>query len=121
MSDLQIIAMRENASLASSWHEYLCVRKLEHGLFELSLRRYECLGEFEAFSDEDGNLPVEIDGKNVVSVEDGYVFGGELQVWDDLNDAVTFRSSGSKVLKEWLASKRWPITEVVAELHDRSA
>jgi hypothetical protein len=57
--------------MASSWKEHLCLRRLEYRLFELSVCKYECLGEASDYADEDGNmnLPDQIDGKTVADVE----------------------------------------------------
>lgn len=105
--------------MASSWKEYLCVRPLEHGLYELSVRMYECLGEYNDYADEDGNIPDEIDGKPVMSVDDGYICGGSLLYMnEDSNDVVDFRDASAPEVDEWLQSQRWSragITDLITK------
>jgi hypothetical protein len=114
---LTIIHSREQSTLASSWEEHLCLRRLKHGLYELSLRRWEFLGEYGDYADEDGELPETIDGKAVASVEDGYICGGDLVfASEDDEDVVRFRDANSPFVAAWLQSKHWRSSEVLTLL-----
>lgn len=114
---LTIIHSREKATLASSWTEHICLRQLEHGLYELSERKWDVLGEANQYCNEDGELelPETIDGKVVVSVEDGYICGGELLYANDdvMDDRVLFRDLNSPSVTDWLKSKGLPSSQVL--------
>lgn len=117
MQDIQIVDSREGSTPASSWTEYLCVRPLEHGLYELSIRMFEYLGEYSEYADEEGNIPESIDGKTVVSVEDGCICGGNLVFMnEDSVDVVRFRLPSSPAVVAWLQSKRWPLDGTIQQI-----
>jgi hypothetical protein len=76
--------MREASSMVSTWNEYLRLDKNDDGTAKLEICQYESLAEAEC--DDDGNdlpLPTQIEGKDVIGVEDGYIVGGPLSCYDD--------------------------------------
>jgi hypothetical protein len=110
VDDVKIVDAREDSTPASSWREYLCVRRLPGGLYELSIRGFEYLGEYNDYADDEGNIPEAIDGKTVVSVEDGCICGGDLVfINEDYADVVRFRDPGAPTVVAWLKSKRWSV------------
>ena len=120
-----ILSSRVSSSHASSWSEYLCLSPFADGLFELSVRVYEVLGEvsdYEQF-DDDGNeikpqLPTFIGGKQIAAIEDGFIVGGELiYLNEDLSDVVVFRRMSDKI-STWLISKDWFSPEILQSISD---
>ena len=108
MDGIRIVDSRMGSTPASSWTEYLCVRLLQHSLYELSIRSFEYLGEHSDYADEEGNIPDTVEGKTVMSVEDGRICGGDLVFMDgDSSDVVRFRDVNSPTIAVWLKSKRW--------------
>lgn len=117
MDGIKIVDSRERSTPASSWTEYLCVRPLEHSLYELSIRMFEYLGEYSDYADEDGNIPDFIDGKAVVSVEDGCICGGNLVcISEDDADVVRFRDANAPTIVAWLRSKLWSLDATIPQL-----
>ena len=82
----------------------------------LEICQYEALAE--AKYDDDGNelpLPAQIDGKEVIGVEDGYIIGGTLSCWDDR--FLVFGIGQIDVAITWLKSNGFkPDNEIIAEL-----
>jgi hypothetical protein len=78
--DIKVIDERFVApSPAASWDEYLVLERLGDGKFDLAIRQYEVLAEASDYWDEereDWSLPDQIEGEDVVRVEDDYVVGG---------------------------------------------
>ena len=71
--------------------------------------RYEVLAEASEFNsddEEDFDLPEFIDDKKVMGVEDGYVVGGELSYFDEV-EAVEFNHFGDPNLIQWLKDFSW--------------
>lgn len=111
---IAIVHARQQSTPGSHWTEHLCLRHLEHGLYELSLRTFEVLGEHGDYTNDDGELPETINGKTVVAVEDGYICGGELIfVNDDEEDVARFRDESSPAVTEWLESNGWLADQVL--------
>jgi hypothetical protein len=111
----KIVKTREASGMTSTWNEYLRLDQNHDGTAKLEICRYEALAEAEF--DDDGNqlpLPDQIDGKDVVGVEDDYVVGGSLSCWDDrflvfgigeIPVAITWlESNGFKTDKEIIAA-----------------
>jgi hypothetical protein len=114
----KILKTREASSMVSAWNEYLRLDKNDDGTAKLEFCQYEALAEAEC--DEDGNelpLPAQIDGKDIIGVEDGYVVGGSLSCWDDgflvfgigeIDAAITWlKSNGFKTDNEIIAELQW--------------
>ena len=79
---LRILSSIEQQNMISWWTLYLCYEELKDGL-QLSVCRYEVLGEYEDYFDETADdyvVPDEIDGKAVVGVEEYFVVGGNLEL-----------------------------------------
>jgi hypothetical protein len=117
MSDYpKILQTREASSMVSTWNEYLRVDRNGDGTAKLEICRYEALTEAEY--DEDGNelpLPAQIDGKDVIGVEDDYVVGGSLSCWDDR--FLVFSIGEIEVAISWLKSNGFKTgTEIIGEL-----
>jgi hypothetical protein len=107
---IQIAASRERATPGSSWCEYLCVEQAPDLLtFRLWTGQYEPLADRNDFYDpqtDDYCLPDEIDGKEVIGIEDDYVVGGDLApVGDDV--ALSFTDPAAPEVQEWLNSNGW--------------
>lgn len=114
-NDLTIITWREASSMASAWTEYLCVRRLSTGRARLEICQYEALAE-NSFFDDDGNelpIPTHIDGKKVVTVEDGYVVGGDLACNDvhDAAQAFEFKTGDKARVNKWLSDVHFDLSE----------
>ena len=70
---LEVIASVEQSTMASTWTEYLCLHRTSEGKWYLDIRGFEVIGEASDYEDEEGKLPEQIDGQEVVGIEDGYV------------------------------------------------
>ena len=81
-----VIAKKEEASMASTWTEYLVLeRHSKPKSWQLFVGKYEVLAECWDYQDEvtgDFKLPKTIKGIKVVGVEDSWVIGGQLQAWE---------------------------------------
>jgi hypothetical protein len=71
--DVRILETIQQSSMASTWTEHLCIHRTPDGKWCLDIRGYEVVGETNEFEDENGDLPNQIDGKEVVGTEDEYV------------------------------------------------
>jgi hypothetical protein len=104
-----ILASREQSSMVSTWTEYLCLQQDESGGYKLFTGRYEALAECKQFFNEETgecDIPEEINGQQVVGVDDDYVVGGELGCFD--NEQVVFsKSLDDKVVATWLQASGW--------------
>jgi len=63
----------EQSTMASTWTEFLCLQELPGRGWRLDIRSYEVIGDASEYMDEDGDLPEEIEGAEVVGTEDGLV------------------------------------------------
>ena len=99
-----------SGSPAASWDEYLVLERLENG-FKLDIRVHECIGEIKEYEeDEDGEkiYPEEIEGKKVVTVEDGFAFGGDLVQMDPTDTPeIVFKTPDQDILAGWLKKIGW--------------
>jgi hypothetical protein len=73
MSNLAIIETIELSTRVSTWTEHLCLHRTSDGSWCLDIRSYEMVGEYWELSDDDGELPERINGREVIGDEDGYV------------------------------------------------
>ena len=101
-------------SPANSWTEYLVLERLEDGKFDLAIRGYEGLAELGEYWDdemEDWNLPDQIDGKDVVGIEDDCVVGGDLlknSYYDDeTGSGLIFTLPDQDILEGWVKKVNW--------------
>ena len=79
--EIKIIDSRECSTLASTWSEDLCLKRVSQTHFELFVGGYDVVGETSEFFDEETGeeeIPDEIGGYPVRGIEDGYVIGGEI-------------------------------------------
>lgn len=112
MSDYpKILTVHEASSMISSWHEYLRLSKNVDGTAQLEICQYQVLGEVEC--DEDGNelpVPKEINGEEVIGVEDGYIIGAALAC--DGDKSIIYGVGEVDAAVEWLKSEGF-----VADIH----
>jgi hypothetical protein len=111
----KILATREGASMASTWTEYLRLSKTGPRAALLQVCMYEALAEAPEPEDDDHEpeIPREIDGKKVVSVDDGWIVGGELSALD--GRWFLFQSGEVEAAVEWLKGERWEVTRDIHE------
>lgn len=106
----RILGSREQSSMVSTWTEYLRLSKPDTDSALLEICQYEALGERTWDGEgEPVDAPDEIDGKNVVGVEDGMVIGGELQCG---NGSFHFTKQTLPDAIEWLGDN-WNISDDV--------
>ena len=120
-ASIVVVDNREQSTMGSSWREYLCVRWIEDRV-ELSVRMYEWLASVSDLSeDEDGELivPIQIDGKVVVAVEDDAVVGGNLDCNDDATETFTLADIAS--MTEWINDRNWGESKVLQLINEKSA
>ena len=106
-----VVDSREQSTMASSWQEYLCVRWLGDRV-ELSVRMHEGLANASDFPENDEGdriIPLQIDGKAVVSVDEDVVVGGDLGCNDD--EPETFLLTDAAGMKEWFNARNWGESE----------
>jgi hypothetical protein len=86
------------------------------GTATLEICQYEALGEVEF--DEDGNelpVPEEINGEEVIGVQDGYIMGGTLAC--DGDRSLIYDAGEIDAAVEWLKSERFEVdNDLIAEL-----
>ena len=109
--EIKVIGERfVSGSPAASWDEYLVLERLENG-FKLDIRVHEYIGEIKEYEeDEDGEeiYPEEIDGKKVVTVDDGSAYGGDLVQMDPTDTPkIVFKTPGQDILAGWLKKIVW--------------
>ncbi|WP_063979924.1 hypothetical protein [Bradyrhizobium sp.] len=111
----KILASRECSTMASTWTEYLRLDKKSDHSAVLEICQYEVLGEMQG--DEEGNpiLPPEIDPKDVVRIEDGYICGGVLTS-EYGGESFQFTTESISEAIEWLKDWGKCDTELLAEL-----
>src|SRR3954447_25776699 len=80
----KILDFREQSTMVSNWTEYLRLSKPSSDSALLGICQYETLGE-QTYDDEGvpEEPPDEIDGKEVVRVEDGQIVEGDLVCFND--------------------------------------
>jgi len=111
---IKIIDSREGSSLASTWSENLCLKRVSQTNFELFVGGYEVVGETSEFFDEKTGkeeIPDEIDGYPVQGVEDGYVIGGEIAKNEEYGE-LQFSDFKAADVRDWLASIDWNTDQV---------
>lgn len=102
----KILKTQEASSMVSIWNEYLRLNKNDDGTATLEICQYETLAEVEY--DEDGNelpLPTQVNGKDVIGVEHGYIVGGPLSCCGDR--FLVFGPGEIDVATAWLKSQRF--------------
>lgn len=111
---IKIIDSREGSTLASTWSENLCLKRVSQTNFELFVGGYEVVGETSEFFDEKTGveeIPDEIDGYPVQGVEDGYVIGGEIVKNEEYGE-LQFSDFKAADVRDWLASVEWNTEQV---------
>jgi hypothetical protein len=113
-----VIDQREQSTMASTWTEYLVLEKISPTKFLLDIRGWGYLGEISDFDlkeDEHGGLviPEEINGQYIDSVEDGFVYGGELVKREGEHGDVRFVRPDQDEVISWLKDVEWHEAEVV--------
>jgi len=117
---IKIIDSREGSSLASTWSENLCLKRVSQTNFELFVGGYEVVGETSEFFDEKTGveeIPDEIDGYPVQGVEDGYVIGGEIVKNEEYGE-LQFSDFKAADVRGWLASVNWEHAALLQEIAD---
>ena len=115
IGDIQIVASREGSTMASTWSEDLCLKKITNTKFELFIGGYEVVAEESDFFDEETGeeeVPDEIDGFPVRGIEDGYVIGGEILKNED-NGEIQFSIFDTKEVSDWLKSVKWDDVDTI--------
>lgn len=110
---------REQSTIASSWQEYLCVRWLGDRI-ELSVRMYESLAtvsDFPENEDDEPVIPLQIQGKAVVGIDDDVVVGGDLGFNDE--EPEVFHLTDIAGITEWLTSRHWKQDVVLEAVQGR--
>lgn len=110
-ASIVVVDSREQSTMASSWREYLCVRWFGDRV-ELSVRMHEGLANASAFPENDVGeriIPLQIDGKTVVGVDDDVVVGGDLGCNDD--EPQTFLLADGTGMTEWFNARNWSESE----------
>lgn len=114
-----VVDAREQSTMASSWQEYLCVRWLGDRV-ELSVRMYESFATVSDFPEnEDGDpvIPLQIQGKAVVGIDDDIVVGGDLGFNDE--EPEVFHLTDIAGVTEWLTSRHWKQDAVLEAVQGR--
>ena len=78
-----IIASVEQSTPVSSWTEYLCLHRTAEGRWCLDVRGYEIIGPANEYQSEEGNLPDQIDGRDVMGIQDDWVMVDNLVLHSD--------------------------------------
>jgi hypothetical protein len=78
-----IVASIEQSTMASTWTEHLCLHRTAGGKWCLDIRGYEVIGEASEYQNEEGDLPDQIDGQDVIGTEDGFVIVDNLVLHQD--------------------------------------
>jgi hypothetical protein len=78
-----IVASVEQSTMVSSWTEHLCLHRTAEAKWCLDIRGYEIIGEASEYENEEGNLPDQIRGQDVIGTADDYVIGGDLVLHSD--------------------------------------
>lgn len=108
MSEPIILAEREIISMSATSTQYLTLRR-SGNLLQIFTGGYEGLGLREKFYNEeteDYELPLEIDGKKVVGIDDEVVFGGDLDFYNP-EDVVEFNPGETEIWMNWLQRSGW--------------
>ena len=110
----KILGSREQSTMVSNWTEYLRLSKPDKDSALLEICQYEALGQ-QTFDDEGvpEEPPYDIDGKEVVGVEDGIIIGGDLRCW---NDSFHFTKQTLPDAIEWLGDNWNSSNELLDEL-----
>jgi hypothetical protein len=110
IGEMIILDSRTDSSPASTWTEYLCLKRLENNQYELSVRAYEVLAEEADYYNEDTDtydIPEEINGKKVIGSEDVYIVGGDLLEHSDEILSLNFTNLTPSEAKKWLEEADW--------------
>jgi hypothetical protein len=78
-----IVASVEQSTMASTWTEHLCLHRTAEGKWCIDIRGYEVIGEASEYQNEEGNLPDQIDGQDLIGTEDGFVVVDNLVLHSD--------------------------------------
>jgi hypothetical protein len=121
IGETKVIDQREQSTMASTWTEYLVLGKISPTEFLLDIRGWGYLGEvgeFDFEEDEYGDIivPEEINGKYIDSVEDGFVYGGELVKREDEQGDVRFARPDQDEVISWLKGAKWHNADVIKAL-----
>lgn len=111
----KILASQECSTMVSTWNEYLRLGKRADNSAVLEICQYATIGEMQY--DEDGNqiLPPDIDPKDVVEIEDGYIFGGALT--SEFGETFQFTAETIPEAIEWLMDNGWKgVPDIETEL-----
>tara|TARA_B100000315_G_C14007489_1_gene332987 strand:+ start:129 stop:479 length:351 start_codon:yes stop_codon:yes gene_type:complete len=103
--------------MMDGWQEYLCLKRLSTTEYELSVRRYEILGEVFDYTDEGGEvtLPTEIGGGKVLDHDGEYIFGGTLEI-SEIDGFVKFSRPDQVEIIEWLNKVYWMYDSVLERI-----
>ena len=106
---MQVLAQRERINMVSGWNEYLCLTDGDDAKYRLFTGRYTALApRFDYLDSETGDydLPDEIEGEKVVTIEDDWIVGGDLD-WCNDQDTIQFDSIDDEGVADWLDDSEW--------------
>jgi hypothetical protein len=69
--------------MASSWTEYLCLHRTSKGKWRIDIRGFEMVGPASDYENEEGKLPDQIGGQEVVGIQDDWVMVNNLVLHSD--------------------------------------
>jgi hypothetical protein len=118
IGEIKTLDYREGSSIASTWSEYLCIQRMSCRKYDVFVGGYEVIGEVSDFYDEEQDeeiIPDQIDGCDVVGVEDGYIVGGEI-VRNEGEGQVTISKNPDQTFDVWLEELKWKSDKVVPEI-----
>ena len=113
----QILSTIDQMNMVSWWTLFLCRESLNDG-FQLSVRRYEILGEYEEHYDDEKEeyiVPDQIDGKNVVGVEEYFVVGGDLLLEEEYGESEFFRNLTDEEAVSFINSTPFSQSQISSE------
>lgn len=107
----------EQATMVSSWTEYLYMNRISTTEYELVIKGHPPICEAAEYMDDNGeyDLPDEIDGEEVWGVEDEWVLSAGL-VESELYETVRFQTAEDPQLLRWFDEYGWDIKAVKAGL-----
>jgi hypothetical protein len=103
---LVIVESIEQSTMVSTWTEHLCLHRTAEGKWRLDIRGYEVIGEASEYQNEEGDLPDQIGGQDVIGTEDGYVIVDNLVLHSDSYPIYEFDRFSAEEFEE-IFSAEW--------------
>lgn len=119
------LAHRQSSSMTSTWTEYLVLTRGQSKKYLLAPAGYDALAEANDYFDEnadDYKLPLEINGRKIIGIQDGWVIGGDLGINMDWS-GLEFDSPDEPEVAAWLDDFEWSnqikVTDIKRALRSR--